>query len=382
MFKKHYIISNLIIINVLIILCFSILSINTYASSSGKTIIGKRSISFADYYADYDEEDSRHSSSSITVKFTTKKRMIFAVPIKITIDTDDNLYVSKGGIRIILKDKYGSIIQNDFINLKNYRNGDVYESWFYSDGFFQPAGQYTYTIKWTADEDCFVDFSVVGYTKFAKTGKLKKSVSKRSGNWVKIGKISGGLPHVKYISIKKKKIAPFWDIDIKGNIYVYCKSKGNTKVTVKLKNGKKYSCNVKVKPGDPNFYACLYDYETRDNCFVVKVYNPGPHSVTLIKNGAKVKNVDYKSFDRNIKSGKSVTIKPGKTKKVRFYVRGSNTWYDSSDFTLYAKFRYEGKVYDWHVWDENTVYRRSKDKWYGTYFSELVYKNDWLDADE
>ena len=124
--------------------------------------------------------------------------------------------------------------------------------------------------------------------------------------------------------------------------------------------------------------AFVYDYATRDNYFVVKVKNNSSSPITIIRNGGKVKNVDYKSYDRNIKGG-NVTVKPGKTKYVRFYLKGSNTWYDYSDFTLYSKIRYEGKTYEWHVWDEDSVYKKNK-KWYATYWNDNQYEN-WVDAD-
>ena len=374
-------------INIVLVIILFILTIITYglhdksfASSSNKqTILGKRTIHFADYYADYDEEDSTHSSSSVTLHFRTNRKMIFMVPIKITVDTDDALFVSKGGIRVILQNNKGDVLQNDFISLKGYGNGDVHETWLYSDGFFHSAGTYTYTIQWSADEDCDVECSVIGYTKFAKKAKFKKKASKRSGNWVKIGKIKGGLPYIKKFKTTNKKAIPAVDVASNGNVYAYALGKGTAKVTITLKNGKKYSTRITVKPGDPNMFASVYNYVTRDNYFVVKVKNNSPHSITIIKSGGKVEHVDYKSFDRNIKSGASVTIKPGKTKYVRFYLSGSNTWYDSSEYTLYARFRYEGKTYEWHVWDSNSVYKKNK-KWHTTYWNSNQYE-DWNETE-
>ena len=42
---------------------------------------------------------------------------------------------------------------------------------------------------------------------------------------------------------------------------------------------------------------------------------------------------------------KKVVIKPGKEKKVKFYVKGRTTWIDEQDFKLYFYFKYDGKKY-------------------------------------
>lgn len=156
------------------------------------------------------------------------------------------------------------------------------------------------------------------------------------------------------------------------------KAKNRGKCTIWVKCGKKkYGCKITVKKTDPNFYACIYDYSTRDNYFTVKFKNAGKTSVT-IKKGIKVIDIDYKFYDRNVYMKKSVTIKPGKTKYIRFYVKGSNTWYNYRDFTLYYKFVFDHKEYEGHVWDEDSVFREGK-KWYSTYWrgNEDDYE-DWL----
>lgn len=156
------------------------------------------------------------------------------------------------------------------------------------------------------------------------------------------------------------------------------KAKNRGKCTIWAKCGKKkYSCKITVKKTDPNFYACLYDYSTRYNYFTVKFKNAGKTSVT-IKKGIKVIDIDYKSYDRNVYMKKSVTIKPGKTKYIRFYVKGSTTWYNYRDFTLYYKFVFDHKEYEGHVWDEDSVYKKGK-SWYATYWNSYVEGyEDWL----
>ena len=132
---------------------------------------------------------------------------------------------------------------------------------------------------------------------------------------------------------------------------------------------KKLSCKVKVVYREPDFYADLIGYNTRDNYFVVKFKNYGKKSVYIIPGNNKVEHVDYRVYDRYLQmsGGKTVTVKPKKTVYIKFYVRGSLTWYDYSDYTLFYKFSYDGKQYEGHVWHDDSVYKRGK-KWYTTYW--------------
>ena len=95
-----------------------------------------------------------------------------------------------------------------------------------------------------------------------------------------------------------------------------------------------------------------------------------------ITSGIKVVDIDYKAYDRKVRLKKKVKIKPGKTKYVKFYVKGRTTWYKSEDFTIYYKFRYDGKTYEGHAWDEDSVYKYGKG-WYDTYWDENWYQH-WL----
>ncbi len=139
--------------------------------------------------------------------------------------------------------------------------------------------------------------------------------------------------------------------------------------------GKKYECKVQVSRIWPNYFANVTAYKTRDNYFVVKFKNPGKYKIT-INSGIKVENDDYKSFDRDIYLKKPVTILPGETKYVPFYVKGTNTWYDESDYTLFYNFTYAGVSYEGHVWTENSVFKIGTG-WYNTYWDEDDYI-EWL----
>ena len=175
-----------------------------------------------------------------------------------------------------------------------------------------------------------------------------------------------GAGKVKWKSSKKSVVT----VSSKGVI----KGKGFGKATITGKaGGKKFKCKVRVVRAWPNFGAYLYDYNTRSNVFKVKFRNLGPKTVT-ITSGIKVKDIDYKTFDRKIRLKKKVKIKPGKTKYVKFYVKGRPTWYDYEDFTLYYKFKCDGKTYEGHVWDEDSVFKKGK-SWYSTYWDEDWYNN-------
>ena len=122
---------------------------------------------------------------------------------------------------------------------------------------------------------------------------------------------------------------------------------------------------MKVVQQDPDFEAYLDEYYTRDNYFTVKFKNLSNKTLTIIS-GSKVINQDYKTFDRSVRLKKKVVIKPGKSATVKFFVKGRTTWYDVSDYTLYYKFSFDGKNWEGHVWDEDSVYKVGK-KWYNTY---------------
>ena len=167
-------------------------------------------------------------------------------------------------------------------------------------------------------------------------------------------------------STTNKKVAT-----VSKNGTVKAVGKGNCYVIAKCK-GKSYKCKVIVDILDPNFGAVLYDYDTRDNYFTVRFKNKGKKTLYIVS-GNKVEDVDYKSFDRKVSLKKKMAIKPGQTRYVHFRVRGRNTWYNYEDFTLCYKFMYDGKIYEGHTWDEDSVYKKGK-SWYGTYWDEDWYE--------
>lgn len=169
-------------------------------------------------------------------------------------------------------------------------------------------------------------------------------------------------------SSSNKKIAT---VNSKGVI----KAKKVGSCWIKAKIGKKtLKCKVKVVRQDPDFYANLIDYNTRNNYFTVKFKNVSDKMLT-ITSGTKVEEDHYKFYDRKIRLKKKVKIKPNQTKYVRFYVKGRTTWYDSSDFILFYKFKFDGKTYVGRTWEGDTGYKKGKN-WYNTFWDHEFY-SDW-----
>lgn len=162
-------------------------------------------------------------------------------------------------------------------------------------------------------------------------------------------------------SSSNKKIAT---VSSKGII----KAKKIGKCTITAQVGKKkYKCTIKVVRRNPNFSGYIEDYYTRNNYFAVRIKNMGDATLTILSSGVKAKNYDYKSFDRNLKVS-TTTIKPGKTKTLKFKVKGRTTWYDHEDFWITYKFKYDGKTYSGRLYaDPEDSDFKNGSKYYYTY---------------
>lgn len=234
------------------------------------------------------------------------------------------------------------------------------------------------TVKAKSKGTCYVTAYALG----GLTAKCKVTVTipPTTLNYTKAYMNKGHKVKLKLLNNKKKvkwstsnkKIAT---VSKKGT--VTAKKVGQCTITAKV-GKKKYKCKVYVKYRVCDFGAVLWDYNTRGNYFVVKFRNRGSKPLT-ITSGIKVEDVDYKSYDRKVKLKKKIKIKPKSTKFVRFYVKGKNTWPEYDDFTLFYKFSYDGKTYEGHVWDEDSVYKNGK-KWYYSYLNENWYY-DWAGID-
>ena len=321
----------------------------------------------------YDTKSEKIDSSwksSYSFSFKITNRMTVMIPLSIKLHQSSK--VSKGGIKVTLENTQGKVYQNDSINLKNLDSFNTYEIWLYNDnGILLAPGEYTFTIKNTSDCDLSVNFNTIGYSKKGTVANISNSVSVKSGDWVKIGKITEGLP-LATVTYTNNGIISDYDVEADGSVYILTEKKGTINVSTKLSNGKQYTTKLNVTSGEPNFMATVTGYNTRDNYFTVKIKNLRKNDLTIIRKGGKVENVDYKSFDRWIQADGDVTIKYGETKTVRFYLKGSTTWPACNDYTLFAKFMFEGKTYEWHTWVRESVFKKA-DGWYKTYWDESLY---------
>ena len=287
--------------------------------------------------------------------------------------------VDKGAVKFILMSG-NKEIEHYTINMTDYEYNEKNEGWVSFETKCKAGNRYTLKMtssgKSVSDADAMykVKYKMIGYTKYATSASIKKKVATRGDSWVKIGKFKNGLPYYKRLKYNKKYIDDWW-IKNDGSLYVYAKRKGKTTVTTILKNGKKYKTKITIKHGYPNFFAYLSSYKTRNNYFTVKIKNLGTRKLTIIRKGAKVLDKDYKSYDRKIKGHKNVVIKPGKTKTVRFYVKGRTTWPNYKHFTLRAHFKYDGKKFKWKTGNTFSWYKEGK-KWVDTFWNFDEYE-DW-----
>lgn len=139
---------------------------------------------------------------------------------------------------------------------------------------------------------------------------------------------------------EEEKIMDFWSEHDEFDTYkeaetVYWNT--HKKVENKLFK-KKIKCVINVNPyKNLTVYASLDEYNTRTNVFSMDVSNMTNKTITIYSNGAGVYDFDYTAFDRSVRltgGRKSISIKPGKSKTIYFYVVGSLTWYDVEDFEL------------------------------------------------
>lgn len=112
-------------------------------------------------------------------------------------------------------------------------------------------------------------------------------------------------------------------------------------------------------------HACLLDYNTRNNEFIIKVKNISNKNITIMSKGAKAQDCDYKKYDRKLRiKGKSkVVIKPGQTKKIRFKVIGKLTWYDHEDFEIRSYWKWGKKKCLVSVNSDEGAYVKSGKRW-------------------
>ena len=150
-----------------------------------------------------------------------------------------------------------------------------------------------------------------------------------------------------------------------GKATIYAKYKGIT-----------YKAKISVTYMKPNMAALIYDYDTRDNSFILKIQNNSSKPITILKGTTKVLDCDYTSYDRRVKLSKVYIINPGKIKTIRFKVIGSRTWPDHNDFRLYYYFKLDGKKYYAKADSFVVTKYRKGSKWINTYRDKEWFE-DW-----
>ncbi len=183
---------------------------------------------------------------------------------------------------------------------------------------------------------------------YGEKEQLKVNFTKKKAKW----------------STSNKKVAV-----VNKNGKVTAKGKGNCVITAKC-GKRKYKAKVKVSHKEPDFVAIITDYNTRNNYFTVKVKNCDSKSLTICSNKAYCMQDDYKVYDRKLRlpKNKNITIKGYKIKKIRFYVKGSVTWYDSDSYRIRFNFRFNGKKYLASIRSEDSSFKKGK-SWYDTYWN-------------
>lgn len=162
---------------------------------------------------------------------------------------------------------------------------------------------------------------------------------------------------------------------VSSNGKITAKALGKTTITATY-NGKTYKATINVTYMNPDFAAVLYKYNTRDNYFVVKLRNNNAKPITVLKKTTSVLDYQYKTFDRKVTPKNSVVIQPGETKSIKFYVNGTVTWPEVSDFTIYYYFKLDEKTY-YAKADVIGIskYKDDNKKWKNTYQKKSWYED-------
>lgn len=161
-------------------------------------------------------------------------------------------------------------------------------------------------------------------------------------------------------SLSNTKIAQLYG---KGNsVILYPKKPGVCYVRAKC-NGRILKCKVSIK-GRKKLYAggTITSYNTRTNIFTMKFKNCSSKKVTILPSNLIAVDSDYSSFDRKLKIGKSITIKSGQEKKIKFHVVGTHTWFNVNDFCINYSIKYKNKKYR-IASDTETTWVRRNGKW-------------------
>ena len=97
----------------------------------------------------------------------------------------------------------------------------------------------------------------------------------------------------------------------------------------------------------------------------VKIKNLNKKNLIIYPTKAQAVQDNESALDRELKlsGGKKVTIKPGKSKTLKFKVQGDATYNKVSSFYVYYYMKYDGTKYYASTWTEGGAYKKGK-KWY------------------
>ena len=333
-----------------VILFITILFLFSTSALANTTLVNKKRKNLSD-------------DESVSVTFTTKEKMIFQVPLYVECDM-----VEEGTIKIQLFNEKGDMIQNDSLSYKALSEDDEYETWFYSDGFWQKPGKYTYKIINNFDDQIDIKFSVLGHKSICNKISFNDNTIKGDA-WNLIG-TANNMPYIKSMTSSNTKVVKnnYYDITYDGKIYILTNKPGKTTLSFTLYNGKKVKKKIEVTNPDPNFYAQTVSYDTRNNRIKIQVENNGNKKV-IIKPNAVLYSYDYKEYDRKLERSGSVSIPAHKSKTFYFNISGGYTWSDIKRFYLEFEFKYYGETFTGRMKTDNSFsrFKANNGKWYYTY---------------
>ena len=310
----------------------------------------------------FDKSEYTHSYS-----FSISKSMMLMFPVDLFAWEGNKV----GRVRFALTDSRGNAV---FTKVLDLSDAYYYNKWFYSGTQFIKAGKYKITITSLDKRRFHLKFSIRGYRQSATTASISKAITSRSNNWVKLGRITNGLPYLASTYSTNRSFVRNVYADKDGYVYAFCRAKGEASITVKLKNGKKFTTKVTVKAGDPNFLAMVTKHNATNKYFDVKIKNAAAKTVYIYKEGT-IRDIDDNTPCRNIKKNATpVAIKTGETKYVRFYYDGKSLDPNNEFYMLESlKFKYEGNTYKWSVDRFDSEFLRSASYRKKTYVDRSEY---------
>ena len=248
-------------------------------------------------------------------------------------------------------------------NGKNEFSNVIYADENFSETMKLGSGKNKFSIKYGGDIfnnwdyfTCKIEFTKV--VKKEKTISLnKKSLTMYLDNGFGILKLKNAKDNKVKWKSSNKKIAKCDRWGEVTPVHV-----GKCKITG-IYQSKKYVCKVTVKLRKTfSMWAKLYKYDTRKNVFYMELTNYTNKKMIVLANDAVAVDSDYTTFDRSVYLLKNVVIKPGKTKKLKFHVKGSVTWYKCSDFCMNCWVKWKNKKKRIAADNEECFVRKGK-KW-------------------